>query len=298
MHIVKFQSKSVYIPKGVTMRSFYRGILVCTAAVSSLMAEETKDPWKGDEYAKHSESQKSSAEDFLCGIPLKNASSILDVGCGDGKITAALARAVPKGRVVGIDISSSMIHFAQEAFSDCPNLAFSVQDAAHLDFQEQFDLITSFTVMQWVLEQQRALEGFAKALKPGGRLCIQMPVALPAPMEQALHKVISSDKWKTHFAAFSPPWKFYQPQEYRELVVKAHFTVDRLDTATKHEKFPSRAVFEGFLKQWFPYLRPLPPELKESFLRELVDRYLQILPVDDKGQVNFSVTRLELEARK
>ena len=96
------------------MRSFYRGILVCTAAVSSLMAEETKDPWKGDEYAKHSESQKSSAEDFLGGINLHNATSILDVGCGDGKITAALARAVPQGKVVGIDISSSMIQFAQE----------------------------------------------------------------------------------------------------------------------------------------------------------------------------------------
>lgn len=280
------------------MQSFCRGLLICATVFSSLAATEPKDPWKGDEYAKNSDSQKSSAEDFISGLKLPEASSILDVGCGDGKITAAMARAIPKGQVVGIDISPSMIDFAKGAFSDCPNLKFCVQDAARIEFQEKFDLITSFTVMQWVLEQRQALEGFAKVLKPGGKLCIQMPTGLPVPMEQALSKMISSEKWKSYFTQFTPPWKFYQLKEYQDLVVSAHLTVNRIDTSTKHEKFPSRAAFQGFLRQWFPYLRPLPLDLKDVFLTELVDNYLQILPVDEKGQVSFIVTRLEVEARK
>ncbi len=111
------------------------------------------------------------------------------VECGDGKITAAMASAIPNGRVIGVDISPSMVEFAKGVFSNCSNLKFFIQDAALIDFQEKFDLITSFTVMQWVLEQQQALEGFEKALKPGGKLCIQMPTGLPVAMEQALNQL-------------------------------------------------------------------------------------------------------------
>ena len=83
-----------------------------------------------------------------------------------------MASAIPNGRVIGVDISPSMIEFAKEAFSKYSNLKFFIQDAAHIDFQEKFALITSFTVKQWVLEQQQVLNGIEKALKPGGKYII------------------------------------------------------------------------------------------------------------------------------
>lgn len=280
------------------MNLFFSHISLWVLVVSSLYAAPIKDPWKGDEYAKNSESQKSSAEDFIATLDLHSASAILDVGCGDGKITAAMARALPDAEIIGVDISSSMITFAQTTYASHPNLTFFVQDAAQINFHEKFDLITSFTAMQWVLEQKEALQRFKQALKPGGKLCIQMPIGLPDAMEQALSKIVSSEKWKQHFTQFSPPWKFYQPKEYQTLLVDAGFSPIRLDTVTKHERFPSRLVFQGFLKQWCPYLRPLPADLKDDFLTQLVDIYLQILPIDDQGQVSFIVTRLEVEATK
>ena len=273
-------------------------VLLCVITASLLSAAPVKDLWKGDEYAQNSESQRSSAEDFIVTLDLHNASTILDVGCGDGKITAAIARAIPDAEVVGVDISSSMIEFAQVTFATQPNLSFFVQDAAQIDFHEKFDLITSFTVMQWVLEQKRALEHFKKALKPGGRVCIQMPTGLPDAMDEALNKTISSAQWKTYFARFSAPWKFYQSKEYGELIATTGLSPVRLSTTTKHEKFPSKEAFQGFLKQWFPYLRPLPADLKHAFLTQLIDAYLQILPTDEQGQVSFIVTRLEIEAIK
>jgi trans-aconitate methyltransferase len=276
------------------VKSFFLGLLL----FSPLGANQPKDAWKGDDYAKNSESQKSSAEDFIGGLNLEGMTSVLDVGCGDGKITAAMARAIPEGQVVGVDISSSMIEFANKAFSNSPNLKFFVQDAAKVQFEQKFDLITSFTVMQWVLEQRQALQGFEKALKPGGKLWIQMPTGLPAAMEQALTKTITAKKWASYFTGFSAPWRFYSQDEYRHLLTDAHFSISHIRTTTKHEKFPSRAAFHGFLKQWFPYLRPLPTEMKEAFLAELLDNYLEILPVDEKGQVSFIVSRLEVEAKK
>ncbi len=117
-------------------------------------------------------------------------------------------------------------------------------------------------------------------------------------MEQALNELITSDKWASHFANFAAPWKFYQPEEYKDLLVSANLTPTRLDTVTKHERFESRPAFQGFLRQWFPYLRPLPVEEKDIFLTELIDRYLEITPADEQGQVSFIVTRLEAEAKK
>jgi trans-aconitate 2-methyltransferase len=276
----------------------FSGIFAISAVFLFSLAHAEQDPWKGDEYAKNSESQKSSADDFLQGMQFQGIRTILDVGCGDGKITAALARAIPEGSVVGVDISPSMIETAQRSFSRSENLSFQTQDVAHLDFNEQFGLITSFTLMQWVLEQTRALQCFEKALKPEGKLWIQMPSALPEAMQQALEKTISDKKWQDYFTQFSAPWRFYQPEEYRALLVDAHLTPTRLDVVPKHEHFPSRAVFHGFLKQWFPYLRPLPVELKDAFLTDLLDSYLEILPVDDQGRVSFILNRLEVEATK
>ncbi len=264
----------------------------------TLSAFAAQDSWKGDEYAKNSESQKASAEDFMQGVQFKGTECILDVGCGDGKITAAIARAVPQGSVIGVDISPSMVQMAKSAFPDQKNLSFFVEDAAKVDFDQKFDLIISFTVMQWVLEQSQALRCFEKALLPGGKLWIQMPTGLPKAMELALEKTLSSTRWKSHFAQFSAPWKFYQADEYRELLIQADFLPIRLDVVTKHEFFPSRAAFQGFLKQWFPYLRPLPADQKDAFLTDLLDHYLEVLPADELGKVSFIVDRLEVEATK
>jgi trans-aconitate methyltransferase len=263
-----------------------------------LSAEEPQDHWKGSEYAKNSESQKASAEDFMQLVHFKGTEVILDVGCGDGKITAAMAKKVPQGSVVGIDISSSMIQVVQNAFPHQTNLKFYVQDAANVHDEQQFDLITSFTVMQWVLEQQAALQCFEKALKPGGKLWIQMPTGLPKAMQCALEKTMSSPRWKSYFTDFSPPWRFYSSEEYRTLLSHTHFTSLHLEVTTKHEQFPSRAAFHGFLKQWFPYLRPLPADQKEAFLTALLDNYLILLPADEHGRVSFIVDRLEVQAKK
>lgn len=263
-----------------------------------LYANPSQDAWKGDEYAKNSESQKASAEDFMHGFHFEGAESILDVGCGDGKITAAMARAVPQGFVIGVDISPSMIQTAKNSFSNQKNLNFYVEEAAKVNFDQQFDLITSFTVMQWVLDQAQALRCFEKALKPSGKLWIQMPTGLPKAMKEALGKILISEHWREYFSEFSAPWRFYQAEEYRDLLVEASFTPTRLDVVTKHEFFPSRAVFHGFLKQWFPYLRPIPADQKDAFLTDLLDQYLEVLPADEQGRVSFIVDRLEVEATK
>jgi trans-aconitate 2-methyltransferase len=267
----------------------------CVILFAELPAE---DHWKGDEYAKNSESQRNTAEEFIQKVTLQGREAILDVGCGDGKITAKMAQMVPNGYVVGVDISASMIERAKKSFSDRKNLMFQISDAQQLPFLQQFDIITSFTVLQFVLEQKEALQNFKKALKPGGKLWIQMPTGLTKTMQTALDKMLAQEKWASYLTDFSPPWRFYDVGEYRSLLLSLRFIPTRIEIVKKYQDFPSRSAFEGFLKQIFPYLRPLPEEEKDLFIAEYVDHYLEDLPLDDQGKVKFLLECLEVEAKK
>ncbi|MBS0615810.1 MAG: methyltransferase domain-containing protein [Verrucomicrobia bacterium] len=263
--------------------------------ISPLLAT---DPWKGNEYAQNSESQRASAVAFLSKLSLEGNEKILDVGCGDGKITAEVARALPRGYAVGVDISPSMIQTAKSAFAGRENVHFVIRDATQLNYVNQFDIITSFRVMFWVLEQEKALRSMHTALKEGGKVCIQMPTGLPEPLMEAIKLATNKDPWKPYFVGFHPPWRFYQVEEYRSLLQKAQFEPKRLEVVRKEELFSSRAAFHGFIRQWLPHVWPLGENMKDKFLSEVIDIYLQKTPLTTDGQVPFFTDHLEVEAVK
>src|SRR5260370_36046982 len=78
---------------------------------------------------------------------------ILDLGCGDGEHSGRLALRVPKGFVLGIDSSLSMISAALTCART--NLAFRLQDINQLDYEQEFDVIFSNSALHWVKEGLR-----------------------------------------------------------------------------------------------------------------------------------------------
>jgi len=109
------------------------------------------DKWDPADYHKHSYPQYAFALGLVERLRLLGNERILDVGCGDGKITAELAARVSHGSVLGIDTSADMIAFAQNMFppSVYPNLSFCYGDAAKLTFSQEFDVIVSFACLHW-----------------------------------------------------------------------------------------------------------------------------------------------------
>jgi trans-aconitate methyltransferase len=92
--------------------------------------------WNAADYAANSAAQQIWARELIAQLNLRGDEHILDVGCGDGKVTAEIARAVPKGSVTGIDASPEMIRFARKTFppGTHPNLEFQVMDAREISF--------------------------------------------------------------------------------------------------------------------------------------------------------------------
>ncbi|HUK19525.1 MAG TPA: class I SAM-dependent methyltransferase [Bryobacteraceae bacterium] len=95
--------------------------------------------------------------------------TILDVGCGTGQLTAAIARS--GAAVVGIDLSPAMVGQARANF---PSLCFRVEDVRALPYDGEFDAVFSNAALHWVQPADAAAAAIARALKPGGRLVAEL----------------------------------------------------------------------------------------------------------------------------
>ena len=111
---------------------------------------------------------------------------VLEIGCGEGTLTAEIAQQVPDGFVLGMDSSPENILLAEQTYDPdlFANLQFQLGDATTLSLEEQFDLIVSCTVLD-----EENLEGMARALRSGGRVCLLPPDIPPEALEEALRAV-------------------------------------------------------------------------------------------------------------
>jgi trans-aconitate methyltransferase len=134
------------------------------------------DKWDPADYYKHSYPQYAFALGLVERLRLVGSERILDIGCGDGKVTAELAARVPHGSVLGTDNSAEMILFAQNMFprSVYPNLSFRYEDAVNLTFNQEFDVIVAFASLHWTADRAKVLQGIRSSLAPAGRFAAQL----------------------------------------------------------------------------------------------------------------------------
>ncbi len=128
--------------------------------------------WNAQDYAQNSQAQQQWAKELTAQLQLSGRETVLDLGCGDGKVTAEIATIVDRGTVVGIDNSAAMIELAQGRYPEQqhPNLSFRVMDAGSLSFTECFDVVFSNAVLHWVKHHQPVIGGLYRSLKSGGKI--------------------------------------------------------------------------------------------------------------------------------
>jgi len=164
--------------------------------------DEKKFQWDANDYAKNSSAQQKWARELITKLSLSGDESLLDIGCGDGKVTAELALNLKDGVVVGIDNSAEMIFLAKDNFplSIYPNLSFFKQDARELSFNQEFDVVFSNAVLHWVLDHRPVLNGIYRAMKPNGRVLVQMGgKGNAASVINVVNKIIECREWQKNF---------------------------------------------------------------------------------------------------
>lgn len=260
--------------------------------------------WNAEDYHNNSSEQLRLAKEFIAELDLKGNERILDIGCGDGKITAELAALVPNGSVLGIDCSEDMVNFAHSKFppTDFPNLKFQYGDAKNLNFVNEFDLIVSFTCLHWITDHAPVLEGIKKSLKQDGKtvLLFAGKGQTDACMRRFVEKFIGIEKWRKYFEEFiSAPFGLYEAHEYKDLLERVGLKSKRVEAITTNMIFEGKEGFKGFVRTtWLPLTTSVPEDLHQELIDELADIYVEFNPPDSDGYVYMPMVKLEVEATK
>ncbi|MBN1671691.1 MAG: methyltransferase domain-containing protein [Kiritimatiellae bacterium] len=258
--------------------------------------------WDAQDYHGSSGAQQKWARELLPKLRLAGHERLLDIGCGDGKVTAELAAHLPDGSVLGIDNSAEMIGFAQAHFPPArfPNLRFQIADAARLDFDAEFDVVFSNACLHWVRDHRPVLAGIARSLRPAGRVLLQMGGrGNAADILTLVEPMIAGAEWGGWFRGFQFPYGFHGPDEYRGWLEAAGFRRHRVELIPKDMTQAGRDALCGWIRTtWLPYTQRVPEARRRAFVEELADRYLAEHPPAGDGLVHVGMVRLEVEAER
>jgi trans-aconitate methyltransferase len=256
--------------------------------------------WDVEDYNKSSSEQQKWARELIEKLRLRGDEHVLDIGSGDGKVTAELARRVPKGVVLGIDSSEGMVRFAREKFqgAEYNNLRFEMMDARALTFKGGFDVVFSNATLHWVTDHRPVLAGIKNSLNPAGRILLQMGgKGNASEVVEAIEAVLARDSWKGYFQNFAFPYGFFGPDEYRGWLLMAGFIPRRAELIEKDMIHKGKEGLSAWLRTtWLPYTQRVPEERRSKFIDEVAEEYMRMHHPDSQGLVHVKMVRLEVEA--
>jgi trans-aconitate 2-methyltransferase len=245
--------------------------------------------WDAAGYARRSGLQEAMADEVLGLLVLTGNERVLDIGCGDGRITAEIASRVSTGSVLGIDPSRDMISFATSHFDKVapPNLRFEVADARDLLFNNEFDLVVSFNALHWITEQDRALRSIRHAMKTNGTAQLRLvPKGERKSLENVLEETRLSPRWSRYYGDFRDPYLHMTPEEYTSAAEQNGLRVQRIRAASKAWDFKTRDAFFAFSSVTFvEWTRRLPEPERPAFINDVLDRY-RMVACDRPGEEN------------
>jgi trans-aconitate 2-methyltransferase len=242
-----------------------------------IMSKSAPFEFDAGSYRQASAHQKEWAGRLIAELRLRGDEQILDLGCGEGAITAQLAELVPRGRVVGIDASANMIAAAQSLASD--RLEFRQLDINDLSDCDTFDLVFSNAALHWVLDHRRLLANVRRALRPGG-LCRFNFAAEGncAHFFEVVHALMREQRFEAGFRGFHWPWYMPAPDKYEALFKEAGFTDYRIWGENNDRYFADATAITAWIDQpsLVPFLQHLEGSTKQAFRDEAVARTLAL----------------------
>ncbi len=229
--------------------------------------------WDALTYDRISDPQVAMAGPVLDRLQLAGDETVLDAGCGSGRVTQLLLERLPHGHVVAVDAAPSMVEEAREVLGDRATVFQS--DLQELTVPEPVDAAFSNAVFHWVPDHDLLFQRLFAALKPGGQFVAQCGGKGNIDrLRKLAAEVAAEEPYATALAAWTDPWNYASPEDTRERLKNAGFH----EIETWLEPWPVdppepreylRTVCLGH------HLAALPDNLRDPFLDTVVDRYGQ-----------------------
>jgi len=215
--------------------------------------------WDGAAYDRLSTPMERLGREVMDRLELRGDETVIDAGCGSGRLTELLRERVPDGHVIGVDQSASMIAAARERLG--PDVDLRVADLVRLDMGgDTADVVFSTATFHWIADHEALFASLHGALRAGGRLVAQCGgVGNIASVHAAANQAADEPQFRPHFEGWTGPWNFATPQETERRLADAGFAE---------------------AKCWLAE-RPVQPDDPREYLREInLGAHLERLPTD------------------
>jgi trans-aconitate 2-methyltransferase len=234
--------------------------------------------WDGATYDRISSPMQTWGLRVLERLELCGEEVALDAGCGSGRVTEALVKLLPRGRVIALDASPSMVQAARRRLGDSADVRLG--DLLELDLEQEVDVVLSTATFHWIADHDRLYRRLRAALRPGGRLCAQCGgEGNVQRVHRAAQAAAEQEPFREYLRGWRGPWNFTSPEQARASLLTAGFRSARcwLEPAPVSPPEPReflRCVILG------AHLEQLPDPLGERFLSEVQERLQKPLMID------------------
>jgi trans-aconitate 2-methyltransferase len=235
--------------------------------------------WDAGTYDRVSDIQDGWADVVLERLPLRGDETVLDAGCGSGRVTRKLLERLPSGRVIGLDASEEMVEHARAALP-ADRASVAVADLADFTLDEPVDAVFSNAVFHWIGDHDALFACLRRALKPGGRVVAQCGGRGNLDRFWALaREVAAEDPFAAHLAGVANVSNFAGAEETAERLRRAGFTDVRtwLEPSDVTPAHPADFIRSVNLRV---YVAALPPELVDPYVDAVLERAGEPLVLD------------------
>lgn len=255
-----------------------------------------RDLWNPERYERFRPEREQPFHDLLQLIDQRPVRHAVDLGCGTGRLTQELHRALGAEQTIGVDSSPAMLDRAR-AFEE-PGLRFELADIREWSPAALFDVVFSNAVLQWVDDHPTVLARLAQLLAPGGTLAVQMPANFDHPSHTIAAEVALEEPFATATGGYVRRVPVLAPERYAELLdgLGLHDLHVRLQVYC-HELASTEAVVE-----WVrgTLLTDYEVRMPEAIYDEYVGRYRARLlaQLGDRRPYLYAFKRILLRARR
>lgn len=243
------------------------------------MVEEavSRGGWNPNQYDRFKAEREQPFYDLAALVQRQPGMRVVDLGCGDGRLTAWLHRELEASETLGIDSSEEMLAKSEAHAGE--GVSFQKMDILDAPdaYAGQFDLLYSNAALQWILGHETLFPRITRLVKPGGQFAVQMPANGNAPSHRLAAVVASEEPFRTALDGWVRVDPVQGPEFYSALLRERVGCAEQLVRLQvyDHELAETRAAVEWVKGSLLTaYLARLPHELHEQFLARYTDALL------------------------